>query len=496
MIKKLIFFLFTVFFFQSCTNDKIELIVETNFPDDVNEILTTKCAVSGCHNTTSAGNANGLDFSSWDKMFNGGKNGSSVIPYSTDYSYMLYFVNTYNDLGLVQEPAMPLGGAPLSRSEVSTLISWVANGAPDKNGKIKFSDNPNREKIYIPNQGCDQVAVLDAEKKVIMRYVKVGIDDNTIEVPHQIRVSHDRKFWYVVFVNGNYIQKFNAETDQLVSTITLANTPGYNTLILSPDGTKAIACDWANTNFITYIDLVNNTMLNTDINGFTISKPHGTHITQNNMLYVTSNTTGNRYYKIDLNSSGFDITNLYLENPNIGSDLNPHDIYFTPDESKYLITCQTSNEVRIFQTTNDSLLAVINVGTFPQEVVTSSSQPYAFVTCQEDGQFGTGKKGSVYVINYNTLTLATAPINVYPAYQPHGIGIDETRGLVYVAGRNVSIAGPPPHHTTACGGRNGNVVAIDMATMQLLQVKLNDDFATEYTYKNELLSDPYFVAFR
>jgi hypothetical protein len=37
-----------------------------------------------------------------------------------------------------------------------------------------WSDNPNRKKYYVLNQGCDVVTVFDAETQLPMRYITVG----------------------------------------------------------------------------------------------------------------------------------------------------------------------------------------------------------------------------------------------------------------------------------------------------------------------------------
>src|SRR4051812_18458540 len=183
----------TLFFFlaflSACKYDNLELpvdnVAESNYPVDVANILTKKCATSGCHNTLSRGVAGGLDFSTWDLMFDGGRNGTSVIPYSTENSYLLYSINTDSLLGPTLEPTMPYLGTPLTTSEYNTIKDWIANGAPNKNGFVKFSDNPDRAKLYICMQGCDKVAVVDEETKVIMRYVDVGALPGQIEAPHQ-----------------------------------------------------------------------------------------------------------------------------------------------------------------------------------------------------------------------------------------------------------------------------------------------------------------------
>src|SRR6266436_4009859 len=92
---------------SSCTRDKIDTIDHSQYPPEVAAILVNQCATAGCHNTQSAVNANGLDFSTWDNMFKGGKNGSSIIPYSVAYSYCLYVINNdTTDGDVAMQPRM------------------------------------------------------------------------------------------------------------------------------------------------------------------------------------------------------------------------------------------------------------------------------------------------------------------------------------------------------------------------------------------------------
>jgi DNA-binding beta-propeller fold protein YncE len=132
------------------------------------------------------------------------------------------------------------------------------------------------------------------------------------------------------------------------------------------------------------------------------------------------------------------------------------------------------------QTSNDSLLAVIQTGVLPQEMSISKKLGYLFVTCTED-LIGVPPhtKGSVTVINYNTNTFVS---NIYGFYQPHGISVDETKQMVYVASRNVSADGSAPHHISNCGARNGFVQKIDINTLNLVN-----------GYRMELSGDPYSV---
>src|ERR1051326_2692970 len=202
---KRLFILLLVLFF-SCRKDQGNLD-QAGYPDEVGKIVLNKCATSGCHNTASKDACVGQDFSSWDKLFQGGRNNSSVVPFRADESFFLYAVNTFDDLGPKLSPVMPVGKSALTRSEVETLRGWISSGAPRKDGFVKWSDDPEREKIYVVNQGCDLLTVFDAKTKLIMRQVDVGCLPST-EAPHDMYVSPDGKNLYVSFFASSIFQRF------------------------------------------------------------------------------------------------------------------------------------------------------------------------------------------------------------------------------------------------------------------------------------------------
>ena len=136
--------------------------------------------------------------------------------------------------------------------------------------------------------------------------------------------------------------------------------------------------------------------------------------------------------------------------------------------------------MRVFDANTHTLLANIPVGTLPQEFSLSLKKPYLFVTCTED--IINGKRGSVAVIDYNNLTLIK---KIHTGTQPHGVAVDDDKGVVYVANSNVDANGEAPHHSGECAGRNGNLTQIDMNTLELVP-----------GYKCELGVNPYSVAYK
>ena len=86
------------------------------------------------------------------------------------------------------------------------------------------------------------------------------------------------------------------------------------------------------------------------------------------------------------------------------------------------------------------------------------------------------------MIDYNNLTLIK---KIHTGTQPHGVAVNDDKGVVYVANRNVDANGEAPHHSGACAGRNGNLTQIDMNTLELVP-----------GYKCELGVNPYSVAYK
>lgn len=462
--KKILLFIpaiiLVVCFISTCTNEK-GIPDYNQFPDDIGKIIFTKCATPGCHNDKSKGAAGGLSMESWDKLFEGGTGSACVIPYRHDYSTLFSYINTYTDLGVTLSPTMPYNETKLTREEVMLMKNWINAGAPSRDGAIKFADNPNRKKIYVTNQGCDVVTVFDQATLLPMRYINVGSSAST-ESPHMVRVSPDGQYWYVVFLAGQYLEKYRTSDDSFVGRAFIGS--GYwNTFVISSDSQTAYCVDLSPTSAkVATVTLSN--MTPSVQSGF--SYPHGSALNNtNDTLYITQQTNSSKIYKIPVaDFSAYTEVNLYTGAPPAIA-LNPHEIRFNPTGTRYFVTCQGTSEVRVMQTSNDSLLAIISVGAYPSEMSFSITTPFLYITCTEDTLTFSAKRGSVAIINTTTNTLQST---IYAGHQPHGIEVDDVKKLVYVANRNATNDGPAPHHSSECGGRNGYISFIDLITRNMV----------------------------
>lgn len=462
----------------ACTKDPA-LPVLNDFPIEIGRILSNKCATPGCHNTASYKGAAGLNLTSFATLFQGSNNGSSVIPYRSDFSSLCYFINTYDEFGPKNYPTMPLNANALSKEEVKTIKDWIDNGAPDIHGNIMWSGDPNRKKYYVLNQGCDVVTVFDATTQLPMRYITVGNNPTAPESPHMIRVSPDGKYWYVVFVANNILQKYRTSDDSFVGEISFGAYQNWNTIVISDDSKKAYCVSWQANSRLAIIDIEHMTLLN-NIGGGNFSDAHGVALNKTNDTIYITRQTGNYIYKIDTALNGFNEIAIDGSGiPNQTSSLNPHEIIFSPDGTHYFVTCQAANQVKVMSTVGDILLQTISTGQYPLEIVKSVIRNKLYVTCQDEPSTSPNTKGCITVIDMTTYQAT----NYSVGYQPHGIALDETNGYVIVASRNILTNGPTPHHTGVCG-RNGFVNYFNINTMELL------------TKKTEVASDPYSAAMR
>lgn len=464
---------------QFCTTDPYPVDPDSGYPNDVGQIFESKCATSGCHNDNSYKSSAGLNLSSWEDLFKGSDLNSVVIPFRADQSLLFFAVNNYTDLGPHAHHDTPMGTV-LSREEVLQVRDWIARGAPDKSGKIAFSGNDNRSKIYVANQGCDFVTVFDAETKLAMRCVDVG-GRFSVEAPHDIQMSPDGQHWYVTFFAGTLLQKFSTTDDHLVSELDLG-VSGWHSMAISEDSRYAAVSKWDAQGKVAIVDLSTMTLV-TMMQGF--SYPHGCAFDATGAnLYVVSQM-GNFFYKLDITDpQNPQVEQVPLHTGGIPSNSGidkPYVLRFAPGNQKYFVTCQGTNEVRVFNAANDSLIAVLPSSGVPQLIEFSETTPYAFITCMIDTT-NPSTHSSVDIIDW---TSNTAISTVYPGFQERGLAVDDSHKVVYVGNRNVDAGGPLPHHTTTCAGRNGDVTLIDMNTLQVVPA-----------WRAEVGVDPYCLTIR
>ncbi len=449
------------------------------YPAVVGDIFMNRCATAGCHNEASYTGAGGLRLDSWEHLFNGGVNGAVVVPYSSDYSSLMYFINTDANLGPVAIPTMPLNHDPLTKEEYLAIKKWIDEGAPDKDGKIAFASEPDtRQKVYAIHLGCDMIAVIDAEKNVVMRYIPVGKTDG-LEMADYIRVSPDGRYAYVCMWFGEEMHVIDTRTDKVVANIPLNNIL-WSTMAISSDGGK-VAVTNVDNHQLAIINTATASMQYMPSTAFI--NPNGVAGNKSfDTFYVTS-LHGNTLYKYSNgNTKTISIDGKPLTTTTGNGAPDPFEVGMSPDYTRYFVTCHRTQEVRVFNTYNDSLVKVIPVGIRPTALTFAKNKPYLFVACSEDAATGIFK-GTVYVIDYNTLEVVKIIAGDF--YQPNSVALNEQDNTFYVFSRNQNYDGPAPHHSGPCSGRNGYYQVYDLNTLEPKNGR-----------RYEILVDPFIAASR
>jgi DNA-binding beta-propeller fold protein YncE len=458
-----------------------------NFPPEISRIILNNCAVSGCHNATSYQvSGGGLQLDTWDHLFDGGDHGAVVVPYSPESSSLLYFINNYPEFGDVPDISlkMPLNGTPLSKADYLTLRAWIAAGAPDKDGHIAFaSDAATRQKIYLSHQGCDYVAVIDAERHVIMRTIPVG-QVATIESAYDLKVASNGTA-YVSLWATDEIFKIDTRTDSVSGSVKLG-MPNSNMMHLSQDGKDLMVSSWYRNGVLSVS--TGDDQVKATYRGSEFTEPHGIAANRTFDTFFVTEMTGNTVYKIPA-SGGYSKVSIDGTSPGRGGGKpNPYGILMAPGYGKYFLSCPGTDEVRVMDARADTLLKAIKVGKKPQGLAMSQNPatPYLFVSCEDEGNTIPIYKGSVYVINYLDYSIVAKISERY--YMPHALTVDEQNGMLYVFSRNIDPDGPVPHHSSSvCAGRSGYYSIYDFRALKPLNNKRYevsvDPFAADVRFR-------------
>ncbi|MBS4029406.1 MAG: YncE family protein [Ignavibacteriales bacterium] len=430
-----IFSIFITFALFSCKKDdeitsppidysKIDTI---QYSKHIQPLLNEKCATSGCHN--SASKAAGLSLASWNEVMGGSTFGEAIVAFKSSKSLL----TTLFDGTPLRVSHRSLGEKKLTNAEVTFLKRWIDGGAKNDAKQIPFAHSMN--KLYVPNQGEDNVAIIDIDSMVVIRYVDVGNSPGN-DAPHFIVAKGE--YWYVSLINTGQVWKFSAHTDTLIGIVHIPGAPAL--LSLSPDGGKLFVSQFMSaTQQINKIYTVNtSSMLITDT--ITVgTMPHGIRV----------NNSGTRLYIANMLSDNISVvdvaTNELIENISVAFDANPFgqaiyqpmEIAVSPNDSFVVVTCSGSakNEVRLFSVGNSPALTLID--SFPV-----AEQPWhvQFIPNNNDYCYVTNRKGNTLSEIHLPMRMVMNEITNETKFDfPHGVAISGDGKYVFVSNENQSI---------------------------------------------------------
>lgn len=476
MQKRLFFIslLLLILIGNACKHKPIE--VATGYPTEIENIMKTSCAVSGCHDGKNAT----LKLDTWENMMKGSASlGAISVPYNADWSHTFQHINTFADLGFQVTSAndvMPPNN-PLEKTKVSIIKDWLLAGAKNADGKYYWANEEvkTNNKMFALCAGSDLIAVIDIPSNRIMRYISVGARPEN-DSPHFIILSPDKQYFYVTLIVGGYIEKYSAKDYSFQGRIKVGSDPSL--MKLNTIGSRMIVTHFNNSITGSKLTLINTeTMTALDsIMGDAIDKPHGIAGSNDlSKIYVTANE-GNYYAKYAIVNDKFEEIDRILLDPSEPSPLAStayagYQALVSPDGSKLFISCSAKNEIRVFNTATNALIAKIPTEALPRLMVYDEVTNKIFVTCaQAQNTAVQGSiRGCISVIDANALTHLQDIWKI--SHRPHGIGIDPVNRTLYVSAENTGGAEPPHHPTTGTGTQVGWYNVINLNTLEVMTDK-------------------------
>lgn len=441
--------------FQSCR--KSETVVEPidydkitviRFAEHVQPLLTRSCAVGGCHDGSTR--AAGLNLSSWSEVVKGSTYGEVLIPFIASRSLL----TTLFDGTPLRKAHPPITTNALSASEVNFLKRWINEGAKNDQGQVPYAGA--MRKVYVPNQGEDNVAIIDVDNLVVYKYVDVGRLPS-IEGPHFIAADQNR--WYVSLVAANQVWQFDARTDTLLKIGTVQGSPAL--LALNTDGSKLYVSQFSalGMNMIWVMNTSTMTLART----ITVWRmPHGLRMNNNGTRLYVANMMSDNISVVDvLRDSVIETIPLaYDVNPFAPPKYMPIEIAVSPNDSLILVSCSETQEVRMFNAMTYALIDSFQVGDQPWHLQFTPDGEFCYVANRR------GNSVSVIHIPMRlVMSTITTPNQKYLDY-PHGCDVSRDGRYVFISNENVGQQFQPRYNREYVG----NVCVIDKFSNQIIKV--------------------------
>ncbi|MBM4165315.1 MAG: hypothetical protein FJ218_00055 [Ignavibacteria bacterium] len=450
----ILFIVFLTITIPSCKKDDNNItppidygnIDTIKYTKHVQALFNDKCATSGCH--SSATKSAGLSLASWSGVVHGSSIGEVVIPFRADKSLLTYLFD-----GTSLRKNHRAVEKKLTTAEINFLKRWINEGASNDANEIPFTNSTN--KLYVPNQGEDNVAVIDLDSMRVIRYVNVG-ELPTNEGPHFVTARSD--FWYVSLIGAKQVWKFDTHNDTLV--VGKANVPGSPALLtLTPDGSKLYVSQFM-TSAINKVYVINTSTM-TVVDTLTVGKmPHGIRINHSGTRLYCANMMSDNVTVVDV------ATNEVLEHIPLAWDANPVqpnylpiEIAISPDDNFFAVSCSkdTKNEVRIFNTSAHALVDSFHVGVQPWHLQYLRDGSSIVVTNRVGNSVS-----QIHIAARHVNTILSASNFDYP----HGCVISPNGGYTIVSNENAYHRYLPRYLSEYVG----NVCIIDNALAQVVKV--------------------------
>jgi len=434
------------------------------FTNDVKPILDRSCGSSSCHGGGTRGYGGGLDLTSYEGIFRGSRYGTVVTPGNAFMSHLVQSVNQRDTMiSPISSVRMPVSRDPLSVIDLQKIVVWIDSGARDDNGQMPFQEPRPSGKVYFSSQFTDLVGVLDVYTGLIMRYVKVGTwppFGAPLQTPHNVQIDDQGRYYYVTLISSGKLKKYDASNHNLVGSVDVGLSPAH--VVITQDGSKAYVTNFSSSvgrfyNVNTATMTVDNVVT---VPGLLMLGTHGARLSHDDRyLYIGANSSDNVSVFDTSNDSLVARVRVVNDGGFVSSVYKPYQIAVRNDDRFIYVTNNGRALVSVIERSGDTftLRDTIPVGRNPLQCEVTPDQRYLLV-CNH---------GSGTVSRMDTQTLQVITIDSV-GQQPHGIDITEDSRTAYVTCENRFDA-DPPHHATIGSKEPGFIAVIDIESARVIR---------------------------
>jgi DNA-binding beta-propeller fold protein YncE len=292
------------------------------------------------------------------KVFHGDDpyGGSPIVPFNAEKSLMyILLTGGIED----QTQRMPYQKSSLSQIDISTIKDWINNGARDFNGNVPYS---NGDKIYICNQGSDEVFEIDTDYKVVSRIISVDLTPTIIDAPHNVQIRNG--FYYVTLIAAGRFLKINAATNEKVGEVSGIENAGM--IQITKNGQTAFVSRSSTAPSIYNIIYAINTETMTikqEISLPATGLPHAMWLTNDNTKLYVGNMTLDRISIIDVNTLEWE-DDIVLPDD---KTYEPMHLYVSPDDKYLYVNCRTSSSMLVIKLETKQIIQEIPIQDHPMQ---------------------------------------------------------------------------------------------------------------------------------
>jgi len=453
---------------SGCKQSEITAQDTGNYPSNINAIVSSNCLGGDCHSSATRLN-DSLDVTSWKAMMQTGRI-AEVIPFRPLNSHLFQHLNNDPAINASAAPLMPLGRDALSRDDQHAFYDWIASGAPSFGGEIFYSTVP--EPMLVIHQEQDLLSVIDRTNGRLARIFVDG-NDPTQGLPalgaRALASAGRYKKIFVGFANGA-LRSFDGKTFARLWEVHLPNA--ISGLAVLPDASKGYLITTASKDpgsysvFDAFSLQLLRTVIDTNIQG---------------AESISISTDGSRAYLVCAGSDDIKIINTsndsIIGNIRCGVDVprpppadyvaryRPHEVALSSDGKTMWVSLQLSNEVIAIDIETKSITRRIGVGFRPLGLALTPDDKEVWVVNENSSNLSIIDNTSGKVVG-TIDSLANAPEEI--VVSPDGT-------TFYVTCQYLAAGG---HHHSTGGGPPAGVFVLDRQSRSLVKSIELPPFAT------------------